>query len=51
MGEVSYLENQPSDLTNMENIYFKTIAGKNAILSSDSSGLYGDVILGTTSTG
>jgi len=52
MGEVSYLENQPSDLTNMEKTSTTTtIASKNAIVSSDSSGLYADVILGTTSTG
>jgi len=52
VGEISYFENQPYDLTNMEKTATKTtIAGKNAIISSNSNNLYADVILGTTSSG
>ena len=42
VGEVSYYENQPADLTSMEKTSTKTtIAGKSALEASDSSGLYG----------
>lgn len=54
IGEVIYYENQPVDLTNMKNdpnTRKSTIAGKNALETSDASGLYGDIILGTSSTG
>lgn len=52
VGEVSYMENQPSDLTNMESTSTKTTtAGKSSIESSDSSGLYDDIILGMSTKG
>ncbi len=52
VGELSYLENQQTDLVNMEKTAKKTtIAGKNAITASDSNNLYADVILGNTTSG
>ncbi len=52
VGELSYLENQQTDLANMEKTAnTTTIAGKSAITASDSNNLYADVILGNTTAG
>ncbi len=52
VGELSYLENSPKDLVDMEKTAnTTTIAGKSAITASDSSNLYAVVILGNTTTG
>ncbi len=52
VGEISYLENQQTDLVNMEKTAKNTtIAGKSAITASDSNNLYADVILGNTTAG
>lgn len=54
VGEVMYFENQPADIARMKadpSYVSSTIAGKNALESSDSAGLDGWILLGTTSKG
>lgn len=54
VGEVMYFENQPADIARMKadpSYVSSTIAGKDALESSDSAGLDGWILLGTTSKG
>ena len=52
VGEISYYQNQPVDLTNMEKTYTQTTtAGKSALENSASDGLFDEIILGTSSSG
>jgi hypothetical protein len=52
VGEVSYYQNQPVDWTNMQKTSTQiTTSGKNALESSDASGIYDEIFLGTSSSG
>jgi DNA-directed RNA polymerase subunit RPC12/RpoP len=52
VGEISYYQNQPADLTTMQKTYTQTTtAGKNALENSASDGLYDEILLGTSSSG